>query len=209
MIAHVRGRLVTRGGSARDGTAHVVVDVNGVGYLVLVPSGASGGLPAPGQEITLHTSLQVREDAMTLYGFTSADACDLFELLVTANGVGPRLGLAALSTHPPTVVRRAIVEEDIETLTAVPGIGKKLAQRLVLDLRERVGAVPIDGGIPSGGGAAQQPVGVLAEARLALLELGYTPAEAGRALEQVGDDGAEQDTSAVLRAALRSLAAAR
>jgi holliday junction DNA helicase RuvA len=212
VIAHVRGTLVARGAAPRDGTAHVVVDVGGVGYLVLVPAGLVSVLPPAGSEVTVHTSLQVREDAMTLYGFPSEDARDLFELLVTANGVGPRLALASLSTHVPTTLRRAIAEEDIETLTQVPGVGKKLAQRLVLDLRERVGAVAVDGG---GGGSASPGTGTggpRTEARLALLELGYSAAEADRALETTGtpngEDGRADDVSAILRAALRALAGA-
>ncbi len=197
MIALVRGTVVSRTVGADGG--RIVVDVGGVGYLVSVPAGAS--ISATGEEVALHTSLQVREDSMTLYGFPTAGAREMFELLLDASGVGPKLALAALSTHPADTIRRAVAEGDLDVLTMVPGIGKKVAQRLVLELRDRVGAV--------GDEIAATPnldaAGPLGEVRLALLELGYTPAEAQRAVAPLNGGGEVGD---LLRQALRRLAAA-
>ena len=190
MIAHLRGTLAARSNGA------VVIDVGGIGYLVHVPTGVLARLPARGEEVVLHTSLQVREDAMTLYGFDTADARDMYELLLTAAGVGPRLALAALSTHAPDALRVAIAGGDLEALTLVPGVGRKLAQRLVLELKDRVGASSLAEPAATASSAG-------AEVRLALLELGYTPGEAQRALVDLATDG---DPSEVLRAALRVLA---
>ncbi len=198
MIAHLRGQLATRR-QMRDAAA-VVVDVHGVGYHVLVPNGLVDRLPAVKEPVELHTSLQVREDSLTLYGFAAAEARDLFELLLGASGVGPKLALAALSSHSPEGLLRALADADLDALTLIPGVGRKLAERLVLELRDKVGGVQLAGPLPG-----QSTIG---EVRLALLELGYTSAEAQRALDGLdatpGDDAAE-----LLRGALRALAALR
>ena len=202
MIAHLRGQIAHR---AAD---HVVVDVHGVGYLVYVTPGDH--VPPRGDPVELHTSLQVREDSMTLYGFTERGSLALFELLLTSSGVGPKLALAALGTHRPDVLRTAIAGADIATLTAIPGVGKKVAERLVLELKDKVG-VPVarvgdrdaDGGVATGGS-------VLAEVRDALLGLGYSAGEAQEALAQLGehDGDADADAAELLRRALRHLSAA-
>jgi Holliday junction DNA helicase RuvA len=205
VIAHLRGTVAARGSSpAKGDQAHVVVDVGGVGYLVRVPSTTAGRLPATGRDVELHTSLQVREDALTLYGFPSPDARDLFEVLLTASGVGPKLALAALSTLAPDALRRAVAEGDVDALTVVPGIGRKSAERLVLELEDRLG---VPGGEPAVAPGASRPPSALGEVRLALLELGYTPAEAQRAVEPLDHDG-DGDVGELLRAALRSLTGA-
>ncbi|MGH3441471.1 MAG: Holliday junction branch migration protein RuvA [Nitriliruptorales bacterium] len=202
MIGHLRGTIVARLAD-RPQSVEVVVDVHGVGYRVLVPSSLAARLPAAGEEVELHTSLQVREDAMDLYGFPSLEARELFESLLGASGVGPRLALAALSTHAPPALHRAIADEDVESLTLIPGVGKKLAQRLVLELRDKLGAPAVDLAPVPGRGTGD---GVRAEVRLALMELGYTHAEAQRALAAL--DGFEGDERELLRLALRSLAGA-
>ena len=197
MIAHVRGKVTHRA------TDHVVVDVGGVGYLLHVAS--LDRVPPRGEVVELHTSLQVREDSMTLYGFPDRTALELFELLLTSSGVGPKLALAALRTHRADVLRTAIATGDVATLTAVPGIGKKSADRLVLELRDRVGAgfdVAPDGVALDGGTAASTPLG---EVREALTSLGYSAAEVQAALADLDPDGTTQD---LLRRALRSLGAA-
>lgn len=200
MIARLRGELVAR--DVRDGVAHVVLDVRGVGYVVLVPAGAV--LPDRGAEVTLHTSLQVREDSMTLYGFPTLESRDLFEMLLNASGVGPRIALAALSTHPPGALVRAIAEEDHDALVLVPGVGKKLAQRLILELRDKVGVVP-SSAAPGGASPGTPADDPREEVRLALIELGYSAAEAHRTLAGLEGDG---DAAELLRAALRSLSSA-
>ena len=115
-----------------------VVEVGGVGMLVQATPATLAGLRA-GQQATLHTSLVVREDSLTLYGFTDADEREVFEVLQTVSGVGPRLALAMLAVHSPDGLRRAVADEDYATLQRVPGIGRKGAQRIVLELGDRLG----------------------------------------------------------------------
>jgi Holliday junction DNA helicase RuvA len=195
MIAFLRGRVAERS----DGI--VIVDVQGIGHLVHVPGGTV--VPAPGREITLHTSLQVREDSMTLYGFTDRAALRLFELLLSSSGVGPKLALAALTALPPQVLETAIAESDVAILTSVPGIGRKVAERIVLELRERVGTASM---APTGSAAAGQD-DVLVMVREALAGFGFTPVEIRDALARIelieGEDG-----GALLRRALRELGGA-
>lgn len=196
MIALVRGVVARR---TPDG---VVVDVGGVGYAVRLA--ALDGAPPRGEEVELHTSLQVREDDMTLYGFPTVDQLELFELLLTTSGVGPKLALAALGVHDPTTLRAALASGDLGALTAIPGVGKKVAQRLLLELKDKVGAAG-DAGRP-GAGAEDAGTAVAAdprsEARAALRALGYSAAETQAALQGVGRDG---DAGELLRAALRRL----
>lgn len=198
MIAHLRGRVAHRDSGA------VVVDVQGVGYLVHVTPGDR--VPPRGEPVELHTSLQVREESMTLYGFTERASLQLFELLLTSSGVGPKLALAALGAHRPEVLRTAIATGDLATLTTVPGIGRKVAERLVLELKDKVGAVA---GVlaPAGdGGGAGGDRSVLAEVRDALFGLGYSAGEIQTALAAVGTaDGTT--TSELLKRALRHLGA--
>lgn len=197
MIAHLRGKVSHRGSDL------VVVDVAGVGYLVHVAS--LDRVPPRGEMVELHTSLQVREDSMTLYGFPDRAGLELFDLLLTSSGVGPRIALAALRTHRADVLRTAIATGDVATLTAVPGIGKKSADRLVLELRDKVGAgldAGRDVGVAEGGPGATTPLG---EVREALTSLGYSAAEVQASLVDLDADGS---TSDLLRQALRSLGAA-
>jgi holliday junction DNA helicase RuvA len=198
VIAHLRGKV-----SHRDGGS-VVVDVGGVGYLVHVTPGDR--IPPRGEPVELHTSMQVREESMTLYGFTDRTSLGLFELLLTSSGVGPKLALAALGTHRPDVLRTAIAGADLATLTAIPGVGKKVAERLVLELKDKVGG-------PAGGElavvAAGADPGTLDEVRDALLGLGYSAGEVQRALNALIVDGAlDAPTSELLRRCLRHLGAA-
>jgi holliday junction DNA helicase RuvA len=194
VISHLRGTVAHRDAGA------VVVDVGGVGYLVHVTP--SDRIPARGEEVVLHTSLQVREDSMTLYGSTDRAALALFELLLGASGVGPKLALAYVSTHRPEVLRTAIASGDLTTLTQVPGVGKKGAERLVLELKDKIGGtgaalVEIDGGV--GGPAAD----ALEEVRDALLALGYSTAEVQPVLVTLV--GVADDVPGLLRRALRTI----
>src|SRR5580658_10490695 len=132
MIAHLDGMVR---GLAPDGA---VIEVGGVGLLVQCTPGTLAGLRL-GERAKVSTSLMVREDALTLYGFASEDERNVFELLQTASGVGPRLALAMLAVHDPDTLRRAVASEDLIALTQVPGIGKKGAQRIVLELKDRLG----------------------------------------------------------------------
>ena len=197
MIASLRGRVAHRDHGS------IVVDVGGVGYLVHVTPGDR--VPPRGEPVELHTSLQVREESMTLYGFTDRSSLVLFELLLTSSGVGPKLALAAIGTHRPDVLRTAIAGGDLATLTVVPGIGKKVAERLVLELKDKVGGL---GGevLVVGDVAAAGTGSALAEVRDALLGLGYSAGEVQSALADLGpvEDTA---TSELLRRALRHLGA--
>ncbi|HZD38582.1 MAG TPA: Holliday junction branch migration protein RuvA, partial [Actinomycetes bacterium] len=133
MIARLRGRLVE---TLPDGA---VIDVGGVGYRVFLTPKALAALPRGG-EVLVHTVTYVREDALSLYGFLSAEERQAFELLLGASGVGPKLAQAMLAVHSPEELRRAVSTEDLAALTAVPGVGRKGAQRIVLELKDRLGA---------------------------------------------------------------------
>jgi Holliday junction DNA helicase RuvA len=196
MISHLRGIVGERGSD------HVVVDVHGVGYLVHVPNGTD--VPARGQDVELQTAMVVREDSMTLYGFTDAAARELFGLLMSTSGVGPKLALAVLSTHRPSTIRTAIAASDIDVLVAVPGIGKKSAQKLVLELKDKVGSlgapdIDLTGRGAGGGGRDDDAV---SDTREALLQLGYGPSEVAVTLANLDLDG---DASTLLRRALQAI----
>jgi Holliday junction DNA helicase RuvA len=175
MIASVRGRVTAVG---PDGA---VVEVGGVGLAVSCAPSTLATLRV-GQEARLATSLIVREDSLTLYGFADDDARQLFELLQTASGVGPRLAQAVLAVHAPDTVRRAIAGGDTATLTRVPGIGKKGAERLVLELRDRIGAVGGGSALPVTGGVAWGD-----QVRQALVGLGWTAGQADQAVAAVAE----------------------
>lgn len=176
MIARVRGRPVVRDA---DG---LVVDVGGVGYRIVATQSALR-LADGADEVVLETHLHVREDALQLFGFGSADERRLFEQLLGVTGVGPKVALAIVSAYATGDLRRAIVTEDIDLFQSIPGIGRKLAQRIVLELKERIGPVPVAGGPPAAGAGDGHLV-----ARDALVELGYTVAEAEQRLAAIDPD---------------------
>ena len=138
MIAFLDGELLEKN------VGRVVLNVGGVGYELAVPTSVLARLPAVGERARLHTRMVVREDSMTLYGFASTDERELFDLLTGVTGVGPKVGLAFLSALQPDALRRAVVAGDADTLTVVPGVGKKVAQRVVLDLRDKLGGEGAD-----------------------------------------------------------------
>ncbi len=188
MIDFVRGTVVELG---PDG---VVVSVGGVGLRLLVPPASLSRLPRAGQEATLHTYLQVREDALTLYGFVTREERDLFARLLTVSGVGPKLALGALSALPAERLAAVIAAGDVETLARVPGIGRKTAQRMVLDLKGKLAAPA------TAPGSVGAPSGVLAVAAEALRSLGYTQAEIAAALATLPQDEGLTEEEAVRRA---------
>jgi Holliday junction DNA helicase RuvA len=194
MIGSVRGEVIER-----VATGEALVDVNGVGYRVLVPLSAIPGLE-PGTAAFLFTHLHARDDGMTLYGFPTRDERDTFEVLIGASGVGPKLALAILSVHSPHVLRRALVDDDLDALTTVPGVGKRTAQRLLLELKARLEAPSLD----ADGAAAS--TSARAEVRTALAGLGYQPDEVRDVLSQLPDDGPVEE---LLRDALKLLAVTR
>ena len=200
MIASVRG-VVTA--VAPDSA---VIEVGGIGLQIQCAPGTLAGLKA-GVEARLATSMVVREDSLTLYGFAEDDEKHLFELLQTASGVGPRLAQAVLAVHQPDTVRRAISGGDLAALTRVPGIGKKGAERLVLELRDRIGPIGFaaDGssGVLTGGWQDQVRQGVLA--------LGWTASQADQAVAAVAEtiDGEAPPVPVLLRQAIRLLGRTR
>jgi Holliday junction DNA helicase RuvA len=199
MIASVRGTVTALSSDS------AVIEVGGVGLAVQCTPGTLANLRV-GAPARLATSLVVREDSLTLYGFADDDEKQLFELLQTASGVGPRLAQAVLAVHPPDVVRKAIASGDTATLTRVPGIGKKSAERLVLELRDRVGPAPV------GGEAAVTAVGAWTEqVRQALIGLGWTAAQAEQAVGAVAErvDGDPPPVPVLLKQAIRLLGKTR
>ncbi len=195
MIGSVRGEVIERiaGGE-------VLVEASGVGYRVLVPLSAIPGLE-PGSAAFLFTHLHAREDAMTLYGFPTRDERDTFEVLIGASGVGPKLALGILSVHSPGVLRRALLDDDLDALTLVPGVGKRTAQRLLVELKARLEVPSLD---PAETGAVSSSART--EVRTALAGLGYQTDEVREVLAQLPDDGAVED---LLRDALKLLAVSR
>lgn len=204
MIASLRGRVVSVRLDA------VVLEVGGVGLLVQATPGTLAEL-RPGQEAQLSTSMVVREDALTLFGFADDDERDVFEIVQTVSGIGPRLALAMLAVHTPEGLRTAVAAQDLTALMRVPGIGRKGAQRIVLELTDRLGA-PSTRPVSSG-----SPATVVAPWRDqvldALVGLGWPAKPAADAVESVvgsgavdlDADGAPPDMAQVLRAALRQL----
>ena len=196
MIASLRGRLLE---VLANGA---VIEVGGVGYRVFLTPKAVAGLPRDG-EVLVHTVTYVREDTLALYGFATVDERRAFEQLLTATGVGPKLALAVLAVHAPDALRRAVSAGDADALTLVPGIGRKGAARLLLELKGRLGEgepeVPADGdGRPA-----------YTEVREALGSLGYGPAEIKAALSGLPADAGAHPTEELLRMALRNLGSAR
>jgi holliday junction DNA helicase RuvA len=178
MIGSLRGTVLDR-----EIGGQVLVEVGGVGYRVAVPSGTVAALE-PGEPAFLFTHLVVREDALSLYGFPDREQRDTFEALMSATGVGPKLALAILSIHSPSALRRVVVAGDLDALTLVPGVGKRTAQRLMIELAAKLGATApdltlIEGGAPSG----------RAEMRAALEGLGYGTEEVRYVLDSLPDDG--------------------
>lgn len=211
MIGSLRGRLAGRSLARSE----VVVEVGGVGYRVTVAPRLVAGLGVVGADITVHTHLHVREDAMILFGFASVAERDCFEALVGARGVGPALGLAILGVHSPGDLRRILDDGDLDALTLVPGVGRKTAARLAIELKGRLDGVDDGGpGAESNGARPAEaaaagdgsPPGARTEVRAALAALGYGPDEVAGAVRQLPAEG---EAPELLRAALRHLAAAR
>ncbi len=196
MIGSVRGTVVDR-----TPTGEVLVEVAGIGYRLHVPTRVLGAFRV-GADVFAWTSHYVREDAVALYGFATRDERDVFESLLGATGVGPKLALAILSVLGPDDLRRALVDDDTDALCAIPGVGKKTAQRLLLELKSRLSVPDLevvrDGGVRS----------VRAEVRDALAGLGYGPDEIRGLLAEV-DPGDDESPEVVLREALRVAARER
>jgi Holliday junction DNA helicase RuvA len=200
MIGSLRGILLDRLPSGE-----VLVEVGGVGYRVTVPASTHGAIDSVGSPVFLHVHTHVREDAIVLYGFSTADERACFEALLGAHGVGPALAIAILSSLSPMSLRRAVASDDVDALTIVPGVGKKTAARLLLELKSRL-ALPE--GDPDALLAAVNGNGstARAEVKAALAGLGYGADEVRDAVRDLPDDGEVEE---LLRAALRQMATVR
>jgi Holliday junction DNA helicase RuvA len=206
VIGSLRGRLLHRS------AGEVIVEVGGVGYRCTVAPSTAVAVGDVGTEVFVHVHHHVREDAQTLFGFATLDERRCFEALIGAHGVGPALALAILSVHSPTALQRVLADDDVAALCLVPGVGKKTALRLLVELKSRLDLADLDvdamaalNGNGNGHGAAPSP---RVEVRDALAGLGYGPEEVREALAGLPDD-APDDAGALLRLALRSLAVAR
>ena len=189
MIVHLTGRVSSKS------TSSCVLDVGGVGMRLFMSTRSLTRLPATGDEVTVFTHLHVREDELSLFGFESVEERELFEKLITVSGVGPRVALAALSVFAPGVLVDAIVREDDTLIATVPGVGRKTAQRLIIELKDKVGGAGIDLMPQASGGAS-------AEVREALAAMGFGTAEIAAALK--GFDGPDE-AQHLLRHALKRL----
>jgi Holliday junction DNA helicase RuvA len=194
MIAFLTGRL------AAKTTTHALIDVGGVGYKLAMPTPALASLPAEGDEVTVYTYLHVREDDLSLFGFESDDSRGLFEQLITVSGVGPKVAISVLSALSPDALKRALATDDVALLSSVPGIGKKTAQRLIIELKDKLDLPDLS---LSGGGVS---AAAASAARDALLSMGFSPGEASAAL---ADGPADATAEQLLKRALKSLGGGR
>lgn len=199
MIAQLTGRVAAVGGT------WLVVDLSGFGLKALCTPATAGGVKV-GEQVTLHTSLVVREDSLTLYAFAEPGERDCFELVQSATGIGPKIAQAVVSVFSPEEFRAAVSSANLAALTRVPGIGVKGAQRLVLELKDKVAVLAGSGGAM---GAPQPPAGWRDQVRAGLEGLGYSTRDAEAACDRVAGMAQENPDTPVailLRAALRSLA---
>ncbi|MGB0114912.1 MAG: Holliday junction branch migration protein RuvA [Ilumatobacteraceae bacterium] len=193
MIGSLRGSVLERN---TDGT--VLIEVGGVGYLVTVSTRVLAELE-PGTPVFLYVHHHIREDAQTLYGFSNRDDRATFQVLIATHGIGPALAVAILATHPPSALFDVVSNNDVAALTLVPGIGKKTAERLIVELRDRLSVPTLDSG-------SSGTVSAVADVRDALASLGYGTDEIRDVLREL-PTGA--DSSSLLRDALKSLGARR
>lgn len=203
MIGSLRGLFLDRSGN------EMLVEVAGVGYRVLVSSSTLGRIGASGSEVFMHVYTHVREDALILYGFASKEDRRTFEILLSAHGVGPALAMAILSALTPDALRMAVSGDDVDALTMVPGVGKKTAARLLIELKSKLSIDDADYGaaIAAVGDGSQDAVhDARSDVRAALIELGYGPDEIKNTVRKLPAEGT---ASALLKQALGLLAGGR
>jgi Holliday junction DNA helicase RuvA len=202
VIAFLRGPLLERG----DGSC--VIEAGGVGYLVHLSSHTLATLPAAGAEVRLRTRQIVREDALLLFGFADADELRLFDLLISVSGVGPKLALAALSGLAPAALVRAIREEQVAMLVAVPGIGRKTAERLVVELRDKLDFMPVTTGPAAARGRETRLLPRserFDDAVAALATLGYSAVQAQEAVRRAAGEDEDLTLETIVKRALARL----
>ncbi|WP_291449540.1 Holliday junction branch migration protein RuvA [Actinomyces sp. ICM47] len=197
---------ILRGIVASVGLDHIDVVVGGIGFRVHVtPAFAQG--TARDEEITVYTSMIVREDSMTLYGFESCDERDVFTTLMSVSGIGPKIALAALAVLRPDDLRRAVRDQDLATLQRIPGVGKKSAQRMALEIGDKLGTPAALPGAEATPAPAPSEDAVASEVSVALVGLGWSESQAAKAIEKLAGSGL--GASDMLRAALVSLGGGR
>lgn len=200
MIGKISGILEEKG------TQIVLVNVNGLSYEVEAPLSTVFALPEPGEKVRLFTHFVVREDAQLLYGFLSKKDRDMFRVLIKVNGVGPKLGITILSGLDSATLTRCVIDDDVTTLVKLPGIGKKTAERLLIELRDKVSVFEGDmaglGELDAGQASPSAPA-ISDEAEAALIALGYKPQDASKAVKAARTD--EQTLEELIKAALKSM----
>lgn len=202
MLAYIRGKL------AAVALGWVVVEVQGIGYRLHIP--AMTPLPEIGQEVKFHTHMVVREDGLQVYGFSREDQMECFLALLDVAGVGPKVALAVVSFLQPEVLRSAVAAGDVNQLVKIPGVGKKTAQRILLELKDKLkGSVEGTGLSESAGPVFGQAAVVGEDAVAALLSLGYGQAEARQAVDKACKKAAPEDVSQIIKYALKELAPAK
>lgn len=197
---------ILRGAVASVGLDHVDVMVGGIGFRVHVTPAFAQAAPRD-EEITVYTSMIVREDSMTLYGFESCDERDVFTTLMSVSGIGPKIALAALAVLRPDDLRRAVRDQDLATLQRIPGVGKKSAQRMALEIGDKLGTPAALPGAEATPAPAPSQDTVASEVSAALVGLGWSEAQATKAIEKLAGSGL--GASDMLRAALVSLGGGR
>ncbi len=198
MIDYVSGSLATKK------PTEAVIDVGGIGYRILIPTSTYERLPEPGEDAVLLTHHHVREDAITLFGFLSTEERRVFELMLGVSGIGPKLALAALSALRPSEIKQRIMDRDVAMLTRIPGVGKKTAERLVIELRDRFEKDGLDGA-SSGADSAMGDDNFRADAMAALEALGLSRSAAEKAvLGVLRKDSSIRNAEEIIRLALRS-----
>lgn len=200
MIGRLTGTIAER---AVDGS--IVLDVNGVGYEVFVPLGTLGKLP-PNERVTLHVHTHVREDALVLYGFATSEDRAAFRTLLGVSSVGPKLALAVLSHLSARELASAIAREDRAAFQGIPGVGKKIVERLALELKDKLGFVsPSSVGTVVSPTLVARPTGPLGSVAGMLVSMGFRPSEAERAVAAIAAHAEGKDTGALIREALAAL----
>ncbi|MCC6874065.1 MAG: Holliday junction branch migration protein RuvA [Sandaracinaceae bacterium] len=203
MIGRLRGTIAER---AADGS--IVLDVAGVGYEVFVPYGSLGRLPAPPEQVTLHVHTHVREDALVLYGFATPDDRTAFRMLLGVSNVGPKIALAVMGAMDARELASAIASQDPKRFKGMPGVGKRTVERILLDLKDKLGLSILGAAAPSAGAVSRpdapaRPAGPLAQVASMLVSMGFKPSEAERAVASLDDT--ERPVETLLREALAHL----
>lgn len=200
MIGFLRGKI------ALVETGKTVIDVGGVGYNVLMPERSIADLPGLDEEVKIYTHLSVREDAMTLYGFLTADDLSFFRMLIGVSGVGPKYALGILSCFTASEIRLAVLSSDAKTISKAPGVGLKSAQKIILELKDKVSiddVLKVPSITPTGQGSAGL-TDAMKDAQEALVALGYSATDSLRAIKSCGC-GEDDDVEVVLKMALKAM----